>query len=93
MDFFRTKNLPRRQDGAPIQTFRTLAPGWQGPPPRRCQFIAGDDFLGVIAEGGDPYCGAALAPGSSFCPERHARCWVNPRDAVPGGRSAAAVAP
>ena len=38
-----------------------------------CRFIEGDDYLEVIAAGGDPHCGAPpLAPSGPWCAKHHA---------------------
>lgn len=63
----------------------TPSPGELPPSHRRerlspyatCQFIAGD------ARAGAAYCGVASQPGSSFCPEHHALCYLHP-DGPPG---------
>lgn len=52
----------RRIDAQP------LAP--VGPPPRSCRFIASTRPYPA-----EPFCGAPVKPGSSWCPEHHERCF------------------
>jgi len=42
--------------------------GWR---PRTCQFIEGEPR-------DRNFCGKPVQPGSSYCPEHHARCWHAP---------------
>jgi hypothetical protein len=58
-----------------------ISPGFNARPVGAgCKFIDGDDFLSIIAQGGDPYCGVPVSgPGSPWCDHHRARCWVKPK--------------
>lgn len=57
-----------------------IQPGFEEPPPGRCQFIAGRPGPDDACK-----CGRPTRPGSSFCQPHHARCWT-PVDPVTQGR-------
>jgi hypothetical protein len=40
--------------------------------PHRCKWIAGHDYVARMRAGLDPYCGAPVKPGSSWCADHHA---------------------
>ena len=56
-----------------------IQPGFEEPPPGRCQFIAGRPGPDDACK-----CGRPTRPGSSFCPPHHARCWYPAEVAAPG---------
>lgn len=49
-----------------------------GPSPRQCQFIAGNDFVELIRQGGDPHCGKPCVEGAPYCAAHYARCYARP---------------
>lgn len=48
-----------------------ITPGFQAPAPRACQWLYGEPTE-------RDFCGAPAKPGSSYCDEHHARCYVAP---------------
>ena len=47
-----------------------IQPGFEAPPPHTCQYIAGQPTPDDSCK-----CDRPVLPGSSYCPEHHARCW------------------
>ena len=52
---------------APVKKLKRTIGGWR---PKACQFIEGEPSFDESCK-----CRKPLLPGSSYCPEHHARCW------------------
>jgi len=55
--------------------FYAIQPGFDGAPPRRCQYISGDPSADEACK-----CGYPAVSGSAYCAHHHRRCWVPERD-------------
>ncbi len=48
-----------------------IQPGFEGPAPKTCQYIAGRPSADDTCK-----CGRPSLPRSAYCAEHHARCWT-----------------